>query len=305
MTSDDSRWRFRSLTVVSLLAVAAACLSAAQPPPTAAFDGARALEHVRQLVAMGPRPAGSEAARHTRAYIRRELAAVGLDVEEQPFAAHTPLGVVPMVNVRTTLGPRPGARRLVIAGHYDTKLLKDVSFVGANDGGSSAAFLLELARVLRQRSHGVPIEILFLDGEEAVVGWQGDDNTYGSRHYVEAARKEGTLGQIGALILLDMIGDRDLRIKRESQSTPWLTEIIWTRARALGRAEFVDDSTPILDDHIPFLNAGVPAVDIIDLEYSHWHLASDTLDKVSADSLKIVADVLLAALPEIEARIRQ
>ena len=282
----------------------AACISALQRPATPQFDGARAYEHVKQLVAIGPRPAGSTGAQKTREYIRAALSALGLTVIEQTFDASTPLGTIRMVNVRATIGPPSTARRLIVAGHYDTKLFKDKTFVGANDGGSSTAFLIELARALQQRSPPVPIELLFLDGEEAVVEWQGDDNTYGSRHYVQTAINDGSVKQIGALVLVDMIGDRDLMIKRESHSTPWLTDIIWARARALRRSEFVEERTPILDDHVPFLEAGIPAVDIIDLDYPHWHEASDTLDKVSADSMKIVGDVLLSALPEIETRIR-
>jgi Zn-dependent M28 family amino/carboxypeptidase len=279
-------------------------VSAAQRPAPAPFDGARALAHVRRLVEIGPRPAGSPGAQKTRGYITSELEALGLTVAEQAFEARTPLGPVRMVNLRATLGPPGPGRRLIIAGHYDTKLFKEMRFVGANDGGSSTAFLIELARVLKQRPPAMPVEFLFLDGEEAVVEWQGDDNTYGSRHYVRTASADGTLKEIGALILVDMIGDKDLRLKRESQSTPWLTETIWSRARALGRSQFVDESTAISDDHLPFLEAGVPAVDIIDLEYPHWHEASDTLDKVSAASLQVVGDVLLAVLPEIVAKLR-
>ena len=287
----------------AIVFLSAACVSAAQRPAAAVFDGARAFQHVRQMVAIGPRPAGSPGAQKTRDYIRQQLTVIGLPIEEQAFDAATPLGPVRMVNVRAFLGDRH-ARRLIIASHYDTKLFKNLRFVGANDGGSSTGFLLELARVLKQQPPAMPIEFLFVDGEEALVEWQGDDNTYGSRHYVQTAVKDGTLKQMGALILVDMIGDADLRLKRESASTPWLTDIIWARARALERPQFVDESTPILDDHVPFLEAGVPAVDLIDLEYPHWHEASDTLDKVSAESLQVVGDVLVAAIPDVIARVR-
>jgi Zn-dependent M28 family amino/carboxypeptidase len=212
---------------------------------------------------------------------------------------------VKMINLRVQIpGTGPDAAgRLVIAGHYDTKLFKEFAFVGANDGGSSAAFLIELARVLKARRNALPIELLFLDGEEAVIQWQEDDHTYGSRYYVNAARKAGTLKDIRALILVDMIGDRDLRIKREANSTRWLTDAIWAAARQLKKPQFVEEETPIEDDHIEFLEAGVQAVDIIDLDYPAWHTKGDTLDKVSADSLQVVADVLLAALPAIESRL--
>jgi glutaminyl-peptide cyclotransferase len=305
----------RSISFVTpLVVLVAACTSAAQPAVAARFDGQRALDDVRALVAIGPRPAGSAGARRTRDYIKQQLSKIGVPVEEQAFEAKTPIGVLRMVNLRASVGsPASGAGhgslgeggRLVIGGHYDTKLFKELKFVGANDGGSSTAFLLELARVLKQRPPSVPVELLFLDGEEAVrPEWAGEDNTYGSRYYVQAARRNGTLNQIGAFVLVDMIGDRDLRVKREAQSTPWLTDIIWDSAAALGRRQFVEEATPIEDDHIPFLEAGVPAVDIIDLDYPAWHTADDTLDKLSAESLQAVGDVLLRALPEIEKRIK-
>jgi hypothetical protein len=298
----------RKLMLSLVLSLAAlGCLEALQPAAPK-FDGRRALQDVRQLVAIGPRVAGTPGALQARAYIRKQLESAGLTVEEQPFEMATPLGRVKMVNVRAlipagTAGSKQPAGRLVIAGHYDTKLFRDFAFVGANDGGSSAAMLIELGRTLKSRVNALPIELLFLDGEEAVVEWRGNDHTYGSRYYVEAAGKAGTLKDIRALILVDMIGDRDLRIKRESHSTPWLTDAIWDAARRLKRPEFVDDATPIEDDHLEFLAAGVPAVDIIDLDYPAWHEPGDTLDKVSAASLQAVGDVLLAALPEIERRL--
>ena len=163
-------------------------------------------------MALGPRPAGSPALARTRDYIRKELSALGLTVKEQAFEATTPAGKVRMVNVRAMIGGPDTARRLIVAGHYDTKLFKDVSFVGANDGGSSTGFLIELARVLKQSPPSMPVELLFLDGEEAVrLEWRDPDNRYGSRYYVESARKDGTLQQIAALVLVDMIGDKRSR----------------------------------------------------------------------------------------------
>jgi glutaminyl-peptide cyclotransferase len=308
----------RKLISSCALALAAlGCLQAAQPAPPK-FDGSRAYEDVRQLVTIGPRVAGTPGAQAAREYIKRQLAAAGVTVEEQPFEVTTPLGRVKMVNLRATLPAAEGrgatgsatqsGPRLVIGGHYDTKLFKDFTFVGANDGGSSAAFLIELGRALKSRPNLVPIELLFLDGEEAVVDWQGQDHTYGSRYYVDAARKAGTLKDIKAFILVDMIGDHDLVIKREGNSTPSLTEAIWGAARRLNRREFVNEVYPVEDDHLEFLAAGVPSVDLIDLEYATrageraWHTQYDTLENVAAGSLQAVGDVLIAALPEIEKR---
>jgi glutaminyl-peptide cyclotransferase len=296
----------RHLAVLIPVLISAACLQAAQSA-TPRFNGQRALDDIRQLVAIGPRVAGTPGAQAARDYIRKQLQAVGVAVEEQPFDATTPNGRVKMVNLRATF-PAAGATsksRLVIGGHYDTKLFKEFTFVGANDGGSSAALLIELARALKTRTNRTPIELLFLDGEEAVGEWHGTDHTYGSRYYVDAARQAGTLGDIRGFILVDMIGDRNLVIKREANSTPALTDAIWAAAKRLNRREFVSETTPIEDDHLEFLAAGVPSVDIIDLEYPDstsrfWHTQYDTVENVSSASLQAVGDVLLAALPALE-----
>jgi peptidase M28-like protein len=301
-----------ALALVASVACLSADQTAAPKPPAAAFEGARALEHVRNLVAIGPRVAGTPGAQQARDYIKKEMAAVGLEVAEQPFDASTPLGQVHMVNVRATVpGSSPTASgRLVVAGHYDTKLFREFVFVGANDGGSSAAFLIELARVLKAQPLSMPVELLWLDGEEATGEWEGDDHTYGSRYYASAARRDNTLKDLKALILVDMIGDRQLKLKREENSTRWLKDIIWRTAHQMQRPEFVDQETPLEDDHLEFLRLGVPAVDLIDLEYPdetsrYWHTEQDTLDKVSAEALQAVGDVLVASLPEIAQRARR
>lgn len=286
--------------LAALLALGASV--AAQAPE--GFDSSRAYAHVRDQVALGPRPAGSPANQKLREYIVRTLARSGYKAVEQPFEASTPVGQVKMANLIATLpGERP--ERIAIASHFDTKPIDEFRFVGANDGGSSTGVLLELARVLKDRPKPrLTIEFLFFDGEEAWGEWRAPNHTYGSRHYVTAARTAGTLASLEALLLLDMIGDRSLNLRRDTNSTPWLTDLVWATARRLGHgAHFLDEPFPVEDDHIPFLRAGVPAVDLIDLDYADWHQAGDTLDKVSARSLQVVGDVVLAALPEIEARL--
>jgi Zn-dependent M28 family amino/carboxypeptidase len=273
-----------------------------QAPTAPTFDSNKAWEHLRQLVGFGPRPAGSAAIEQSRTYIKNQLTAIGVPVTEQAWDDQTPNGRVHMVNLIATI-PGASKNRLVIGGHYDTKKFP-FRFVGANDGGSSAAFLIELARVLKARRNPLTIEILFLDGEEAVIDWTGTDHTYGSRHYVAEAKRSGSLASLKAFVLVDMIGDRDLQIKRDLNSTTWLTDIIWAAAQKqqLG-AYFRPERVQIEDDHMPFMEAGVPSVDIIDLEYPAWHTAGDTLDAVSARSLQVVGDTLVAALPQIEARL--
>jgi len=274
-------------------------------PSAPRFDSNHAWEHLRRQVSFGPRPSGSAAIAENRRYILDQLRAAGVEGREQPFEAATPIGPIKMANVVATI---PGARpeRIALGSHFDTKRFSEFRFVGASDGASSTAALLELARVLSRRQNPYTIELLFFDGEEATLrDWSGTDHTYGARHYVQAARKAGTLVGLKALILLDMVGDRNLRIRRETNSTRWLTDAIWAAAASLGyQRYFVDEEFAIGgDDHFEFLAAGVPAVDIIDLEYPEWHTARDDLDAVSARSLQIVGDVVLAALPSIEKRI--
>jgi Zn-dependent M28 family amino/carboxypeptidase len=270
------------------------------------FDSARAWEDLRKQVACGPRPSGSAALDQCRKYILAQLKAAGIDSKQQIFMAATPLGEMMMSNIIATI---PGRRsdRIIVASHYDTKRAPNFRFVGASDGASSTAALLELGRVLKGRQNEFTIELLFLDGEEAVNWeWRGLDNTYGSRYYVSAAQKANTLASIKALILLDMVGDRNLLVKRDANSTPWLVDVLWDTAGRLGhRAAFSNELSAVEDDHVPFLRAGVQAVDIIDLDnYApYWHTAQDDLDHVSAKSLQIVGDVVLAALPDIEARL--
>ena len=275
-----------------------------QTAPKSGFDSARAWDHLRKQVSAGPRPSGSPAIVETRKYIIEQLKASGIEAKEQAFIGKTPLGEVSMANV---IGTIPGRRpdRLVLASHYDTKLFREFRFVGANDGASSTAALLELGRVLKARQNELTIELLFLDGEEArMTEWRGTDNTYGSRHYVQTAQNDASLKSLRALVLLDMIGDRDLSIKRDSNSTPWLVDVIWAAAARLGHGgTFSNQLTVIEDDHIPFLRAGVASADLIDLENPTWHTAQDDLDHVSAQSLQVVGDVVVAAIPEIEKRI--
>jgi glutaminyl-peptide cyclotransferase len=216
---------YRKLLAPALLLVLAVPLTAAGP---SAFDSNRAYDHLRAIVGIGPRPAGSPALEATRKYIREQLGAVGVKVADQTWDASTPVAWAgkPQVRMTNLVATIPGTRpeRIVFGGHYDTKLFRDFRFVGANDGGSSAAFLIELARVLKARKNPFTVEILFLDGEEAFhpTVWEekGTDHTYGSRYYVEEARKAGTLKSLKAFVLVDMIGARDLILDRETNSTP-------------------------------------------------------------------------------------
>ena len=270
----------------------------AQAPPSPRVDGAAALRHVERLVAIGPRVAGSPGAERARAYIIAELRGFGLAPEMQTFEATTPHGRLRMANLIVRL---PGRRSDVIAlaGHYDTKLFTSFRFVGANDGGSSAALLIELARRLVKAPREYTVWLVWFDGEEARETWTATDSLYGSRYLAAELERSGRLPQ--ALVLMDMIGDGDLNIRRDTYSTPWLTDILWASAARLGYSKhFLNDPMPVEDDHAPFLKAGVAAALLIDFDYPPWHTKDDTLDKVSARSLAIVGDVVLDAMPSIE-----
>lgn len=278
--------------------------SRAKPVRVTDFDAARAYNHVKQMVEIGPHPSGSEAIKKAQQYIEKEFKSYGLKIIEDAFEAVTPRGKVEMKNI---IGELAGEKNdvILITGHYDTKLQS--GFVGANDGGSSTACVLEMARALSKTKPRYTIWFVMFDGEEAVVEWSamnGRDNTYGSRHLASKLKADGTISRVKAMILVDMIGDKHLDIKREGDSTPWLTDIIWNTARKAGfEKHFLSDEHYISDDHLPFLEAKVPAVDLIDFNYgpdhSYWHTNQDTLDKISGESLKIVGDVIIRALPEI------
>ena len=278
-----------------------------------AFNGERAFEHVKQQMDIGPRVPGSPELAKTRDYILASLKSAGLAARTDDFTALTPMGQKKMVNITAEV-PGESQDVIIIASHYDSKFYKDMRFVGANDPGASVGALLELGRVLgasRQKPK-LTYWLVFFDGEEAFCEeWDecskpgAPDNTYGSRHYVSRLRESNDLGRVRGLILLDMMGSKDLELGRDTMSTRWLQDIVWHTAQELGYGKYFVERPEAVggDDHEPFLRAGIDSVDLIQLSnYPYWHRADDTLDKVSAQSMKIVGDVVLASLPKIAAR---
>jgi glutaminyl-peptide cyclotransferase len=270
--------------------------SAAEVSPSVPkVNGARAMQYTREAVAFGPRPIGSAAHKKLEAYIRSHLK--GDDLEEDVFTADTPAGKFEM---RNFIAKFPGTKDgiVVIGGHYDTNYpLKN--FVGANDAGSTTGLPLELANVLRANKKDRPtVWLVWFDGEEAVQEWAGTDHTYGSRHLAAKWQQQGILPKIKALLLLDMIGDADLDIQRDSNSTSWLEDEVYQAASKLGySSHFFAQTTAVEDDHLAFVTLGVPCADIIDLDYgpgNSWHhTPKDTIDKVSPKSLEIVGNTVL------------
>ena len=286
----------------------------AKPPATAApagsathrsaegtagrIDPARAMQYVREMVALGPRPVSSPAHRKLEDYLRAHLK--GDNVETDEFTASTPAGDFPM---RNYIARYPGTKEgvIVIATHYDT-IYPMKNFVGANDGGSGSGLLLELANQLRiGKREGASVWLVWLDGEEAFQKWSATDSLYGSRHLAEKWKKDGTTKKIQAFLLLDMIGDADLNIERDSNSTPVLLSVVERAAAQLGyQSHFFGREEAVEDDHRPFAAAGVPVADLIDFDYGYgnafWHTPEDTIDKLSPRSLEIVGNVVLESV---------
>jgi glutaminyl-peptide cyclotransferase len=279
------------------------------------IDADRAFEHVRKQVEFGPRPAGSAELARTREYIIGELKSYGLNVTVDEWQAKTPIGERKMVNVTAEL-PGESSDVIILGSHYDTKYFKEFRFVGANDGASSTGALLEIARVMATSGQKprLTYRFVFFDGEEAFCeNWEdcktpdGPDNTYGSHRYVKQLQEKNETKRVRAMILLDMMGYKNLELGRnENLSTTWLIDAVWDTAGELGYDKYFVDEIEDTDDddHVPFLKAGIEALDIIQLgSYGYWHRPEDTLDKISPQSLKIVADVVLASLPRIEQRL--
>lgn len=279
-------------------------------PVVAAFNGERAMDHVRKQIDFGPRPPDTPQLAKTRAYIVDQLKSYGLTVTVDEFTAKTPQGEKKMANITGEIAGETKTL-ILIASHYDTKYYKDMLFVGANDPAASVATLLEIGRVLgsQREKPKVTYRLVFFDGEEAFCeGWsdcgtdENPDNTYGSRHYVEQLRAKNELEQTRALILLDMMGYKNLELGRDPRSTRWLQDVIWQTSRELGYGKFFVDRDEGVggDDHEPFLQAGVDAVDLIQLtSYPHWHKPDDTIDKISSQSMKVVGETVLASLPKV------
>lgn len=298
--------------VLACGSMAASCPGeAATQPAGTPFDAERAWKHLEAQVAFGPRPSGSEAIEKTRAYLESELKAAGLTPVREAFKEMTPAGEIEFANVYADLPSEPAGGPLIIIGsHFDTKRFEFV-FVGANDSASSTGVLLELARVIAAGGpRAVTYRFLFLDGEESVrPEWRNPDNRYGSRYHAEQLKKTGAVQRVKAFVLLDLVGDKDLRLRQEEFSDAWLREMFFAAARKNGLGKHVDGKRePAYDDHISFVDIGVPSVDLIDFDYgpnnAWWHSAEDTLDKVSKASLDVIGRIVLLGLPAVEERAR-
>ncbi len=284
---------------------------AEQAPPasqTGGFDGARAYDFTGKLVSFGPHPPDTDAIRHTQAYIISELKGFGCAVDTDDFHSPTPIGSLAMKNIIAKI-PGTGQGVILLLTHYDTLRLDN--FVGADDAGSSSGLMLEMARLLCAEKTRQPnaVWIAFLDGEEAqavqngVAQWTDSDSVYGSRELAARLAVSGDLKRVHAVILADMIGQKNLQLPRDSGSTKWLTDVVWNTADRLGYKDVFVSRVygPVGDDDGPFLKRGVAAVDVIDLDgYDYWHTTQDTMDKISPRNMAIVGHVILESVGELQ-----
>jgi hypothetical protein len=256
------------------------------------FSGARAFEWAEKIVAMGPRPSGSAALESTRRFFESELAALGWETRRQEFEDRTPRGKGVFVNLRARFpGGDTWARplSLVVASHYDTKAFGDIAFVGANDGASGNAVMLELARITARRPDvAQQIELVFFDGEEALVSYSQIDGLHGSRHYQKFIRSLATSSRPKMAIVLDMVGDRHLNIEIPSNTSRRMFGLTLKAAAEAGTRDFFGHNpNEILDDHVPLAAAGLEVTNFIDFDFPAWHTAADTMDKLAPESLEI------------------
>jgi hypothetical protein len=302
-----SSFSFWKKAMVMLLAAAPLAASAQQH-----FNGAKAVEYARQFVAIGPRWPTSQGHAKAEAFLRAQFKHDQL--EEDAFTANTSIGPVPMRNFIVRF---PGKKNgvIVLATHYETNYwLKGINFVGANDGAATTGLLMAIGDQLRAQTvggkklDGYSVWLLFDDGEESFQStWSISDATFGTRHLAAKWAGDGTLARIKAFILADMIGDKDLDILRESRSTDWLVSLMRQAAHKFGYDRyFFQKEEAVEDDHLAFVDRGVPSIDVIDLDYgpnnSYHHSVQDTLDKISARSLTIDGDVFLETIRLIDLR---
>jgi hypothetical protein len=299
------------LAAVGLLLACQATLAcadgnAATAPAT--FDAERAWTHLEKQVALGPRPSGSPAIEECRKYIEAELQGAGLTPKRDTWSETTPVGPIEFANVWADLpGTDPKKGTIILGSHFDTKRMP-YTFVGANDGGSNTAVLIELARsIAGGKRSAYTYRFLFIDGEEATLPeWAGKDNTYGSRHHAEKLQRSGESLKVRAFVLLDMVGDKDLVLNREIYSEAKFLECFFAAARKNGLGKHVDGKAlEIRDDHQAFMAVNIKSIDLIDFDYgpnnSWWHSKDDVLANCSKASLDAIGKITLLGLQNLEA----
>ena len=279
-----------------------------------AFSSQQAYAYTAEVAGLGERWPGSAGHKKTEELIHLVLQRDGAQIEADDFIAQTPRGPLSVHNIigKFNVRANPEQEIFVLAGHYDT--LFKPGFIGANDGASSTAILLAFADALAHEKTQMQIWLVWTDLEEAIRNFTRDDGLYGSRHLAQKLAASGVASRIRGLFLLDMIGDKDLNVARETGSSRCLQDFIAQAAKQLDYSRyFFQYETNIIDDHVSFIRSGVPAVDVVDAQYGRTgvrfdgmgefhHSNADTMDKVSQHSLEVVGRTVLRTVELLDAQ---
>jgi len=305
-TDTMKKIRYIAPVLPTCLLIGAALLAGCQPKPPLnlpEFDGRQAYMEVESLVKISPRDAGTTGGLRAAEHIFGRLRSFGIEAEIDTFNDRTPKGEKRFNNV---IGRIPGenGRWIILGSHFDTMPGID-GFQGANDSGSSTGVLLELARLLAGQQPQTGILFAFFDGEEGVADYIPGDGLHGSRHMARQLAASGDADQVEAMILLDMVGDKDLHFTIPANSSRGLVKEVLRAADYVGYRDrcSLDRHLYITDDHVPFLDAGIPAIDLIDFQYGsrpllndYWHTKNDSLEHIGAESLEITGTIMLEVL---------
>lgn len=300
--------KIKRVSMISLLFISTSCSFGVDLSDQ--FDPDRAFAHLKKQVEFGPRPSGSDNLQKTRAYLLDQFKQIKLEVEEQSFTSDTPKGAVKFTNIiarppKSPLSLFSSKQKILIAAHYDTKFMPQIQFVGANDGASGVAAVLEISRAITESKFTLDqfqIEFVLFDGEEAIEQYTATDGLYGSRYYIEHLKEKSALKTIRGVIVLDMIGDKELSIQIPSGDEDLIKRITHASKALNYRDYFFFQPRPFIDDHYPFMIHKIPAIDLIDFQYGadnrYWHTSEDTIDKVSKESLRIVGRTVLKMIQD-------
>lgn len=299
--------------LISLLLLFSACSRMDGGPEKVALDpslldAARAFEEVELLLRIPNRDAGTPGAKQAAGHIQERLKEIGLEARIEAFRDPTPRGTTTFRNVVAEI-PGKGAGVIILGSHYDTKSGMEEGFQGANDSGSSTGLLIELARIFSQSPRlKNTLQLVFFDGEECFESYNHNDGLHGSRHHAQGLMDKGRAEKVEAVIIMDMVGDRDLNISFPRNSEAELIDLAFQAARAENvRTHFGLSEHAVLDDHVPFLSADMPAINFIDFQFGsapglndYWHTPEDRIENISAESLKTTGRVVLKLVELID-----
>lgn len=292
-------FQFRNFLILTVSFLTLSCKT------TSTSDlGKKAFKLTEEMVAFGPRVVGSPELEKVRGWIDQQIKAQGLTMQKRPFVARTPKGLKNMVNLSYVIpGTKKTEGHVVLIAHYDSKIFEEFTFVGANDAASSVALLLTLTTPIQKLQLPYDVQVVFVDGEEAIVDWTFNDSLYGSRQMAQDVRGVN----IKAVMVVDMVGDKDLSLIRSRNVDPTLLKYLEESLKEMNHSDKLDsDWSYVMDDHTPFVEMGIPTLHLMDFTFGgnkqpgkFWHTEHDTMENISAESLAITGEAILRILKKI------